>query len=335
GSKSVTFTPELAATAEYEVFMWYPSSAEYYGPDVPVDILHTSGTDTVLIDQSTPGGAWESLGVYTFDAGTSGSVTIRNDGTSDYVVADAVKFTPIPTDPLPPEAADDAYDVEGDTTLTVDADSGVLANDSDPNRDALTAVLDADVSHGTLTLNADGSFSYTPAAGYEGTDTFTYHAEDPGGLTSDPATVTLTVSPVAAVEVVMEDSDATGVTVVGDWKTDTFVSGYYGTSYLHDRNGGKGSKSVTFTPELAATAEYEVFMWYPSSAEYYGPDVPVDVAHAGGTDTVLIDQSTPGGAWESLGVYTFDAGTSGSVTIRNDGTSDYVVADAVKFTPVS
>ena len=50
-------------------------------------------------------------------------------------------------------------------------------------------------SHGTLTLNANGSFTYTPAANYNGSDSFTYRASD-GTATSGLATVTLTVSAV-------------------------------------------------------------------------------------------------------------------------------------------
>ena len=66
-----------------------------------------------------------------------------------------------------PVAAGDDYAVDEDQTLTVPAD-GVLANDSDADADALTPVLAGDVSHGTLTLNADGSFDYTPAADFHG-----------------------------------------------------------------------------------------------------------------------------------------------------------------------
>ena len=44
---------------------------------------------------------------------------------------------------------------------------GVLANDTDPDGDPLTAVLVTGPSHGTLTLNANGSFTYTPAANYQ------------------------------------------------------------------------------------------------------------------------------------------------------------------------
>ena len=58
------------------------------------------------------------------------------------------------------------------------AAAGVLANDTDADRDPLTAVVATRPAHGTLTLNANGSFTYTPAAGYVGTDSFTYMAND-------------------------------------------------------------------------------------------------------------------------------------------------------------
>ena len=54
----------------------------------------------------------------------------------------------------------------------------MLANDTDMDGDALTAVLVSGPAHGTLTLNPDGSFTYTPAANYNGADTFTYKAND-------------------------------------------------------------------------------------------------------------------------------------------------------------
>jgi N-acetylneuraminic acid mutarotase len=91
-----------------------------------------------------------------------------------------------------PIAADDSYTVEQDQTLTVAA-PGLLANDSDPDGDPLTAALLTDPAHGSVTVNADGSFSYTPDSGFIGVDTFTYRAFD--GLDySNPATVTITVS---------------------------------------------------------------------------------------------------------------------------------------------
>ena len=57
----------------------------------------------------------------------------------------------------------------------------------------LTAVLDTDATNGSVVLNADGSFTYTPDANYCGTDSFTYHAND-GMDDSNVATVTIEVA---------------------------------------------------------------------------------------------------------------------------------------------
>ena len=69
---------------------------------------------------------------------------------------------------------------------------GVLVNDYDEDDDMLTAVLETDVSNGTLTLNLDGSFDYMPDPDFYGTDTFTYKAYD-GEMYSNIATVTIMV----------------------------------------------------------------------------------------------------------------------------------------------
>ena len=55
---------------------------------------------------------------------------------------------------------------------------GVLGNDTDVDADALTAALVTESPHGTLALASDGSFTYTPAANFNGTDSFTYTAND-------------------------------------------------------------------------------------------------------------------------------------------------------------
>jgi VCBS repeat-containing protein len=93
-----------------------------------------------------------------------------------------------------PVALDDSYTTAEDTPLIVAA-PGVLANDSDPDGDPLAAVLVSGPAHGTLTLNANGAFTYTPAANFNGTDSFTYRASD-GTTNSNLATVTQTVTPV-------------------------------------------------------------------------------------------------------------------------------------------
>jgi uncharacterized repeat protein (TIGR01451 family) len=96
---------------------------------------------------------------------------------------------------VPPVADDDAYVTAEDDTLVVPAATGVLAGDADANGDPLTAVLDVDVATGTLALAGDGGFVYTPTLDFNGVVTFTYHARG-GGLDSNVATVTVTVTPV-------------------------------------------------------------------------------------------------------------------------------------------
>jgi VCBS repeat-containing protein len=90
-----------------------------------------------------------------------------------------------------PVGTNDAYTVAENEALIVPA-PGVLANDSDPDADPLTAVLVTGPAHGQLSLAANGSFTYTPDTNFTGLDTFTYQAYD-GLDTSDPVTVTITV----------------------------------------------------------------------------------------------------------------------------------------------
>lgn len=93
-----------------------------------------------------------------------------------------------------PVAVNDNYTVNNAAPFTESA-PGVLANDIDADLDPLTAILVSGLSPstaGTLLLNADGSFTYTPAAGFIGVATFTYKAND-GFDDSNTATVTITV----------------------------------------------------------------------------------------------------------------------------------------------
>ena len=117
-----------------------------------------------------------------------------------------------------PVANDDGYTVVPGTILSVTTSAGVLANDSDADGDNLTAVLVEDVpgGEGTLTLSADGSFTYDPGASVI-TTSFTYRAQDPFSAQSNLATVTLkhpsllqvTVAPTT----VDEDSSTVNATI--------------------------------------------------------------------------------------------------------------------------
>jgi VCBS repeat-containing protein len=99
-----------------------------------------------------------------------------------------------------PVAANDSYSVNEDNTLSVSA-PGVLGNDTGSSltvkdSDANTAGVQpvSGTSNGTLNLNANGSFTYAPNGSFNGTDSFTFKAND-GSLDSNTATVSITVAP--------------------------------------------------------------------------------------------------------------------------------------------
>jgi hypothetical protein len=90
-----------------------------------------------------------------------------------------------------PVASDDSYSTPFNTALVV-ASPGVLANDTNVNGNTLTAILLSGPTHGTLGLNPNGSFTYTPDATFTGTDSFTYKAND-GTLDSNTATASISI----------------------------------------------------------------------------------------------------------------------------------------------
>lgn len=96
----------------------------------------------------------------------------------------------------PPTAVADSYSINNAAPFNQSA-PGVLVNDTDPDAgDTLFAILVtniAPVSAGSVVLNSNGSFVYTPTAGFVGTCSFTYKARDDSGLESPPVTVTISV----------------------------------------------------------------------------------------------------------------------------------------------
>ena len=127
------------------------------------------GTATITLRATDPLGAWQD---------TQFTVVVAPVNDAPSAVDDYYQFTPGDAYPSAP---------------------GVLGNDSDIDGDSLTAVLDAGPQHGSVELQPDGSFVYTPDPGFFGSDQFTYVASD-GELSSAPATVALRVSPVRLVK---------------------------------------------------------------------------------------------------------------------------------------
>ena len=131
---------------------------------------------------------------YTPDSGFTGTDTFTYKATDGTLTSAVTTDTIIVTPNIVANA--DSFTATENQTLNVIAANGVLANDVDPTAGAtVTAKLVTSTTHGTLTLNSDGSLTYIPTSGFTGTDTFTYQATD-GTLTSTTATDTITVNPV-------------------------------------------------------------------------------------------------------------------------------------------
>jgi VCBS repeat-containing protein len=186
------------------------SNDDAYKTDEDVKLVVNAGTG-VLANDTDPDG--DPLTVTSFTQGAHGSVVVNADGSftytpdKDYNGADSFTYEAsdgkggtstatvnITVNPVndDPSAKDDSYLAIKDVPLVVTAANGVLKNDNDVDGDPLTASKVTDPAHGTVTVNADGSFTYTPNAGYFGPDSFTYEADDGNGGTSI-ATVNLYV----------------------------------------------------------------------------------------------------------------------------------------------
>jgi hypothetical protein len=134
-------------------------------------------------------GPWNASGL------APGDHTIEVRAVSATTVSDSVKVGVTSAAPnRAPLASGESYTTDYNTALNVGA-PGVLANDSDPDGNAITAVLKSGPFHGTLSLlNPDGGFTYTPGTGYSGHDSFSYTVSD-GSLQSAQVTASITVTP--------------------------------------------------------------------------------------------------------------------------------------------
>jgi hypothetical protein len=181
-------------------------------------IAEDSGANAIDVRANDSDVDGDTLTVIAVTQGTHGSVAITGGGTGvsytpaanffgtdsfTYTVSDGNGGTDTATVNVTitnvndaPVATGDSYVTNSNATLNVAA-PGVLGNDSDIDSPSLSSQLVSDVSHGTLTLQSDGSFSYTSSPDFEGSDSFTYHAYD-GAAYSNVVTVNITVNDTVA-----------------------------------------------------------------------------------------------------------------------------------------
>lgn len=200
-----------------------------------------------------------------------------------------------------PSAVNDNYSTPFETSLVINA-PGVLGNDSDAQSDALTASVVTPPSSGSLTLNPNGSFTYTPASGFSGNVTFTYKAND-GAVDSSPGTVTINVQPPKTLSgtVTLEQLDSS--------------AGPAGET-IEIRLKNAGVTVNTFTTTLNASGGYSV-------------NIPSSVT---GNLEVVIKSSH----WlaKSAGIKSFNANATATVSLINgdvDGDNSVTIFDYIEL----
>lgn len=261
-------------------------------------VITNPGKGTVVVNATT--GSFAYTPDQNANGGDSFTFVANNGGSDSNVATITITITPVSDDP--PVAVNDIYTVPGSgLSLTISAPScsdpdsnkrGVLCNDTDPDGPTTLTVATADrgtrtLAHGSLTLNADGSFTYTHNGDTSTSDSFTYRAND-GSFNSAPATVTLSINqPPAANNACVTTSINTPISGA---LSATDPEGQ-AVTYALGAGGGKGSVNIDANGNYSYT---------PSNSSFRGMDkftyqVTDSLGQSStGTITVLIDSVTPG-----------------------------------------
>ncbi len=240
-----------------------------------------SGASSVLANDSDIDG--DDLAVSLVTGPEHGALTLNADGTFVYVhdgsettadgfvyrVSDgdaghevSVSIVISAVNNMPVASGDNGVAAEGGTVSMVGLSGSLLANDTDAEGQSLTARLVSEPAHGTLTLNADGTFEYVHDGSETTSDSFVYAVYD-GFVQSEPATVVIEVTPV---------NDAPEVGPVP------------GLNLVEDSE----SEVVTFTVDDAETSAGELMVTWTSSNELVVPAGGVVLGGSGAERTVVV-----------------------------------------------
>ena len=153
--------------------------------------------------------------------------------------------------------------------VTINGTEGQVASGTINATDAITsAVLTPSVvsapAHGTVVLNANGTFTYTPATGYSGTDTFTYEVND-GSVNSNVATVTINVAHVAPVANAVTISGTEGQVASGtinatDANYSAILTPSVVTAPAHGAVALNANRTFTYTPATGYSGTEHLYL---------------------------------------------------------------------------
>ena len=333
------FSNAACTTAFYDDRGYKTSS----GVDVGTPGTVLCGINPPTIDHANPSTGFISTGSQrAYGQNTGGNTNASCTGSfGDVKGIDTWTYFPSVDDqavvnilPAPPVAKNDTGTTQVNTPLVVPA-PGVLSNDTGEN---ITVQSNTDPSHGTVTLNPDGSYTYTPDPDYSGPDSYTYTIVDDAGQT-DTATVKITVTPLAVddtattpfetpitVDVTVNDHGTSltvtsvtqpppgtgSVTIVAGKPVYTPPAGYVGTTTftytVTDPSGQTSTATVTVTVAPPGA---------PVAVDDYGTtqvNTPLIVAAPG----ILANDSGSG-----IAVQSNTNPSHGTVTVNADGSYTY------------
>lgn len=285
-STSVASSPNPSLTGQSITFTAHVSVLSGTGnPTGTVQFLDGA----TVIGTDAPNGAGQAVFSTSSLGAGSHSITATYLGSGSFEASTSLAITQIvnQANRAPTAVADGPYTLLEDATLNQNAAGGVLANDSDPDGNAITAVLATGPSHAaSFTLNPDGSFDYTPDPNYNGPDSFTYHAND-GSLNSSNVTVTLSVTAVNDVPSFTMGGDQTvsvsaGAQTVSGWATNVSP-------------GPSNESSQTLTFEVSTDNDAQFTALPAIDATTGDLTYTPDPAGAGATVTVTVRLRDSGG----------------------------------------
>jgi len=336
GTVTITVGPKLQAA---------PTAADYSEQTTANTALVVSATQGVLsLDTG------DTIAVTSSTQPSHGSVTVNPDGSYTYTpstdfvgtdhfgytITDAEHRTATGTVTVTvvagqaPTANSYSESTPFNTALSVDAANGLTSNDTGTG---LTFSLNTPAAHGTAVVNANGSYTYTPATDFVGTDTFGYTATDASQATAT-ATVTVVVQPPApptAADYGQTVAEGSGLTVdVGHG----LASADTGTGLTFTLTGGPTNGTATVHADGSYTYIPQAGFSGHDSFTYRATDVGAQSASGTVTITVLaptplpvVTQVLPGSGPQAGGttVQIIGTGFTGA-TVVTFGTTNYPVA---------
>ncbi|MEO1528913.1 MAG: GEVED domain-containing protein [Planctomycetota bacterium] len=360
GDRSTRFSIPRTVSGLYQVSVNWTAHPNR-SADARVEIAHRDGIETITVDQTLDAGGFQPLGNYSFLAGQTHSVTVKTLGTDGVIVADAVRLVPVESATIEVDNSHPEFSIERGSWRTSQAVPGYVGENyrhAAPGSDSIARFTPEVLQSGAYEVFAHWTSHPNRASNAlfevfhkDGFDFITVDQTQGGGefqslgvfefvsgqshfvaIRSDDANGyviadAIRLVPSVAASRVIDNSDPGFTIEGGTWGTSTSVSGFIGANY---RVAAAGANTARFTPRLPVGGRYEVLAnWTnrPNRAR----NATFEVIHQDGVTEVRVDQSRNGASFQSLGIFSFNSGVSGSVVVRASGADGFVIADAIQW----